>query len=126
PGIAACDAAATTAKVAVLAGAPVGPVYTVFAAPADWRIAVEACTVAPLAPEAAVSVLYNDEIYASDNITKATKDKAAAYRSEVCSAKAATAAGAADTASATATVRNEVAQALDMLATKRAVRLSKK
>ena len=119
-------AEATTVKVAVLAGEAVGPVYTVFAAPADWRIAVEGCTVAPLAPEAAVSVLYKDEIYASDNITKATKDKAAAYRSEVCSAKVAAAAGAADTASAAANVRNEVAQALDMLATKRAVRLSKK
>ena len=119
-------AEATTVKVAVLAGEAVGPVYTVFAAPADWRIAVDGCTVAPLAPEAAVSVLYKDEIYASDNITKATQDKAAAYRNEQCSAKAAAAAGAADTETAAANVRNAVAQALDMLATKRAVRLSKK
>ena len=36
-------AEATTVKVAVLAGEAVGPVYTVFAAPADWRIAVEGC-----------------------------------------------------------------------------------
>ena len=35
-------AEATTVKVAVLAGEAVGPVYTVFAAPADWRIAVPA------------------------------------------------------------------------------------
>ena len=37
-----------TVKVAVLAGEAVGPIYTVFAASADWRVAVEGCTVAPL------------------------------------------------------------------------------
>lgn len=119
-------AEATTVKVAVLAGEAVGPVYTVFAAPADWRIAVQGCTVAPLAPETAVSVLYKDEIYASDNIVKATEEKAAAYRAEVCSAQAAVAAGAADAAAAAADVRAQVAQALDMLSSKRAVRLAKK
>ena len=119
-------AEATTVKVAVLAGEAVGPVYTVFAAPADWRIAVQGCTVAPLAPETAVSVLYKDEIYASDNITRATEEKAAAYRKEVAGAEAAVAAGAADTAAAPAEVRAKVAQALDMLASKRAVRLAKK
>ena len=119
-------AEATTAKVAVLAGEAVGPVYTVFAAPADWRIAVKGCTVAPLAPEAAVSVLYKDEIYASDNVAKATEDKAAAYRRDVCSAEAAVDAGAADAVAAPADVRAQVAQALDMLASKRAVRLAKK
>ena len=40
-------AEATTVKVAVLAGEAVGPIYTVFAASADWRVAVEGCTVAP-------------------------------------------------------------------------------
>ena len=55
-------AEATTVKVAVLAGEAVGPAYTVFAASADWRVAVQGCTVAPLAPEAAVTVLYKDEI----------------------------------------------------------------
>ena len=119
-------AEATTVKVAILAGEAVGPIYTVFAASADWRIAVEGCTVAPLSPEAAVSVLYKDEIFASDNIQKATADKAASYRSEVASASAAVAGGAADAAVAPAGVRAALAQALDMLASKRAVRLAKK
>lgn len=119
-------AEATTVKVAVLAGEAVGPIYTVFAASADWRVAVEGCTVAPLAPEAAVSVLYKDEIDGSDNIQQATKAKADAYRKDVASAQAAVAAGAADAAVAAADVRNAVAQALDMLASKRAVRLAKK
>lgn len=119
-------AEATTVKVAVLAGEAVGPVYSVFAAPADWRIAVKGCTVAPLAPEAAVSVLYKDEIYASDNVIKATEEKAAAYRKDVCSAEAAVAVGAADAVADAASVRAQVVQALDMLASKRAVRLAKK
>ncbi len=91
-------AEATTAKVAVLTGDVIGPVYTVFAACADWRVAMQGCTVAPLAPETAVSVLYKDEIYASDNIAEATKAKAAAYAKDVCGAQAAAANGAADPA----------------------------
>ncbi len=119
-------AEATTVKVAVLAGEAVGPAYTVFAACADWRVAVQGCTVAPLAPEAAVTVLYKDEIFASDNIVNATKAKAAAYTKEVCSADAAVANGSADTVADAATARASVAQALDMLVGKRAVRLAKK
>ena len=119
-------AEATTVKVAVLAGEAVGPAYTVFAACADWRVAVQGCTVAPLAPEAAVTVLYKDEIFASDNIVNATKAKAAAYAKEVCSANAAVANGAADAIADAATARGAVAQALDMLASKRTVRLAKK
>ena len=119
-------AEATTVKVAVLAGEAVGPAYTVFAACADWRVAVQGCTVAPLAPEAAVTVLYKDEIFASDNIVNATKAKAAAYAKDVCSADAAVANGAADAVADAATARGAVVQALDMLASKRAVRLAKK
>ena len=119
-------AEATTVKVAVLAGEAVGPAYTVFAASADWRVAVQGCTVAPLAPEAAVTVLYKDEIFASDNIVATTKAKAAAYTKDVCSAQAAVANGAADTVADAASARSAVAQALDMLASKRAVRLAKK
>lgn len=119
-------AEATTVKVAVLAGEAVGPVYTVFAASADWRVAVEGCAIAPLAPEAAVSVLYKDEIDASDNIQEATKAKAAEYREKVAGASAAVAGGAADAAVKPAEVRTAVVQALDMLASKRAVRLAKK
>lgn len=119
-------AEATTVKVAILAGEAIGPVYTVLAASADWRIAVQGCTIAPLAPETAVTVLYKDEIFASANIENATKEKAAAYRKDVCSADAAVAAGAADVAVTVDDVRAVTAQALDMLATKRAARLAKK
>ena len=87
---------------------------------------MDGCTVAPLAPETAATVLYKDEIFASDNIVNATKAKAAAYTKEVCSADAAVANGSADAVADAATARGAVAQALDMLASKRTVRLAKK
>ena len=116
---------ATTARVCLLAGKAVGPVYTALAA-ADWKIAVRGCVVAPLEPAAAVSVLDKEEIDASDNIAAATNARAAAYAKDVCSADAAVAAGAADTACDPAGVRAAVVAALDMLRTKRAARLPKK
>ena len=123
--LAATYADATTAKVTVLAGKAVGPVYTALAA-ADLRIAVDGCVVSALEPSAAVSVLYKDEIDASDNIIAATKAKAAAYTAEVCSAANAVASGAADMTCDAANVRAGVVAALELLSTKRAARLPKK
>lgn len=116
---------ATTARVAVLAGKAVGPVYTALAN-ADLKIAVEGCTIAAVDPKVAVSVLYKAEIDASDNIIAATNAKAAAYQAAVCSAAAAVEAGAADFACAAADARATVIAALDLLATKRASRMPKK
>ena len=116
---------ATTARVCLLAGKAVGPVYTTLAA-ADLKIAVDGCLVSPLEPSAAVSVLYKEELDASDSIPAATRAKAAAYAKEVCSAKAAVAAGAADMECAPAGARSAVVAALDVLRTKRASRLPKK
>ena len=116
---------ATTARVCLLAGKAVGPVYTALAA-ADLKIAVDGCLVSPLEPSAAVSVLYKAELDASDSIPAATRAKAAAYAKEVCSAKAAVAAGAADMECAPAGARSAVVAALDVLRTKRASRLPKK
>ena len=123
--LAAPSADATTAKVTVLAGKAVGPVYTALAA-ADLRIAVTGCVVSALEPSAAVSVLYKDEIDASDNIIAATNAKAAAYTAEVCSAANAVACGAADMVCDAANVRSSVVAALELLSTKRAARLPKK
>ena len=123
--LAATYADATTAKVALIAGKAVGPVYTALAA-ADLRIAVTGCVVSALEPSAAVSVLYKDEIDASDNIIAATNAKAAAYTAEVCSAANAVACGAADMVCDAANVRSSVVAALELLSTKRAARLPKK
>ena len=84
--LAASYADATTAKVAVVTGNAVGPAWVALCN-ADLTIAVEGCTIAPLAPQAAVSVLYKDEIDASGNIAAATQKKAAQWAAEACSAK---------------------------------------
>ena len=123
--LAATYADATTAKVCVLAGKAVGPVYTALAN-ADLKIAVNGCTVSALEPNAAVSVLYKDEIDASDNIIAATNAKAAAYAAEVCSAANAVACGAADMTCEAANARASVVAAFELLSTKRAARLPKK
>ena len=123
--LAATYADATTAKVALLSGKAVGPVYTALAN-ADLKIAVNGCTVSALEPNAAVSVLYKAEIDASDNIIAATNAKAAQYTAEVCSAANAVAAGAADMTCDAANVRASVVAAFELLSTKRAARLPKK
>lgn len=123
--LAATYADATTARVSVLAGKAVGPVYTAFAN-ADLKIAVEGCVVSAVDPKVAVSVLYKSELEATDGIDAATRAKAAEYEKTVCSAEAAVAAGAADLTTDAAGVRSAVIAALDMLATKRASRLPKK
>ena len=123
--LAATYADATTAKVALIAGSAVGPVYTALAN-ADLKIAVTGCTISALEPNAAVSVLYKEEIDASENIIAATNAKAAAYAAEVCSASAAVAAGAADMVCDAANARASVVAAFELLSTKRAARLPKK
>ena len=123
--LAATYADATTAKVALLSGKAVGPVYTALAN-ADLKIAVNGCTVSALEPNAAVSVLYKAEIDASDNIIAATNAKAAQYTAEVCSAANAAAAGAADMTCDAANARASVVAAFELLSTKRAARLPKK
>ena len=116
---------ATTAKVAVITGKAVGVAYTALAN-ADLTIAVEGCTVAPLDPKAAVTVLYKDELENGTNIAADTAKLAALYAADVCSAAAAVEAGLADMAVPAAGVRAAVVSALDMLSTKRTQRLPKK
>lgn len=74
-----------------------GVAYTALAN-ADLTIAVEGCTVAPLDPKAAVTVLYKDELENGTNIAADTAKLAARYAADVCSAAAAVEAGLADMA----------------------------
>lgn len=116
---------ATTVKIAVITGKAVGTAYTAFAN-ADLTIAVEGCTIAPIDPKAAVTVLHHDELQNGTNIEADTAKLAAQYAAEECSAAAALKAGIADMAVPASGVRAAVAGALDMLAAKRAQRLPKK
>jgi len=124
--LAATYADATCAKVAVLAGRTFGPVYSALAN-ADLTIALEGSVTAPVEPSAAVTVLYRDEIAASDKPIEAeTAARAAQYEAEQASATALLNAGLANFAVAPAALRGCVATALDILASKRLQRLPKK
>ncbi len=124
--LAATYADATTAKVAVLAGKAIGPIYTAMSA-ADFTVAMEGTVVAPAEPSAIVSVLYKEEIAASGNSLEAeTAARAKVYEAENAGAAALAKAGLADAVVAPAALRTQVAVALDMLATKRTQRLPKK
>ncbi|MEF9975263.1 MAG: carboxyl transferase domain-containing protein [Oscillospiraceae bacterium] len=116
---------ATTAKIAVFTGKAVGTSYTAFSS-ADVAIAVNGCVIAPIAPEAAVTVLYKDKIAAGENIVSDTSKLAAEYAAEVCSASAAVQAGIADIAVDAGELRASIVGVLDMLSTKRTQRLPKK
>lgn len=123
--LAATYADATTAKIAVVTGKAVGTAYVALAN-ADLTIAVNGCTIAPIEPSAAVTVLYKEELESGSNIAGDTAKKASAYVAEVCSASAAVVAGIADFAVDAAALSATVISALDMLATKRVQRMPKK
>ncbi len=116
---------ATTAKIAVITGKAIGPAYMALAN-ADVKIAVEGCTIAPVEPSVAASILYKDEIDSGKNIAADTAKKAAEYAKEVCSAQSALENGVVEFAANAANVRTYVLSALDMLSTKRTQRLPKK
>lgn len=124
--LAATYADATTAKLLVVAGRAVGPIYTAFAN-ADLTIALEGSVIAPLEPAAAVTILYKEEIEGAEGSIEAeTKARAARYESEVAGAGAALAAGLADMVAAPGELRATAGAALEMLLTKRTQRLPKK
>lgn len=123
--LAATYADATTAKVAIVAGTAVGPVYTALCN-ADLTIALNGCVISAVEPKVAATVLYKDELEAGTNIVKDTERKAAEYAASACSAEAAVAAGLADFVADPATLHATLTAALDMLSTKRTQRLPKK
>ncbi len=124
--LAATYADATCAKVAVLAGATYAPTYAALGN-ADLTVAMEGSVTAPLAPQAAATVLYKDEIEGSDkSIEAATAEYAKQYETEVASAKAVQKSGVADFVATGADVRKTVVSALEILGSKRAQRMPKK
>ena len=114
---------ATTAKIAILAGNVIGPVYTALCS-ADLTIALQGCTVAPLEPKAMVNILFEQEL--KDQPIQSAEQKAKQYAEECCSAQAVMEQGLAQLQADTSTLRTTVAAALEMLQSKRGKRLAKK
>ncbi|MFV0413735.1 MAG: carboxyl transferase domain-containing protein [Oscillospiraceae bacterium] len=117
---------ATTAKVAVYTGKAVGTAYTAFSS-ADLTVAMEGAVIAPAEPTAVVSVLYRQQIEESGKpVAAETAALAREYEARQASAEAALQNGLADFVAAPEALRATVANALGILASKRARRLPKK
>lgn len=116
---------ATTAKVCVITGKAVGTAYTALC-DADVTIALDTAVVAPIEPEAAVTVLYKEELDAGSNLDADTKKLAKKYIAEQASGSALVDAGIVDMTATAATAYATVSAALDMLLNKREQRMPKK
>ncbi|HNX15250.1 MAG TPA: carboxyl transferase domain-containing protein [Oscillospiraceae bacterium] len=121
-------AEATCAKIAVVTGRAVGPVYIAAcgkSANADMVFAYEDAVISPVNPDA---VLIINDPQLLDNCKSEAERKAvyAAYAKEKLGAKAAASSGLVDAVVTPATVRGQVLSALSMLSGKRVSRLPKK
>jgi len=121
-------AEATCAKISVVTGKAIGPVYIATcgkSANADVVFAYENAVISPVNPDA---VLIINDPQLLDNCKSEAERKAvyAAYAADKLGAKAAACAGLADAVVTPATIRAQVLSALSMLSGKRVSRMPKK
>lgn len=122
-------AEATTAKISVVTGKAVGPVYIALAGKgcnADFAYALENAYIAPLAPEAAVEFLWHDKLKGCDNLAAKRSKLAKEYTDTLASAVSAAKLGILDDIVAPADLRSVLSSALSMLEGKRVTNLPKK
>lgn len=127
--LAGCYAEATTAKISVITGKAVGPVFVAMAGKysnADFTYAFEDAYIAPLAPEAAVEFLWHDKLAGAENLTAKRAELAKEYTATIASAEAAAQQGCVDEIVAAADLRAVLSSALSMLEGKRVTNLPRK
>ncbi len=127
--LAGCYAEATTAKIAVVTGKAVGPVFVAMAGKysnADFTYAFEDAYIAPLAPEAAVEFLWHDKLAGAENLSAKRAELAKEYTATIASAEAAAQQGCVDEIVAAADLRAVLSSALSMLEGKRVTNLPRK
>ena len=120
---------ATTAKISVITGRAYGPVYIAVAgklAGADAVLAWPQAVISPLAPEAAVQILWRDRLAAMQDPTADREALAAEYAAEEGSPLKAAAGGYLTDVVAPEETKAKIAMLLEMLAGKRVSRLPKK
>ncbi len=118
-------AEATTAKISHVTGDAIGSVFTTFCgknAGADMSFAWNGAVISPVAPKAAVALLWDDRIKKNEDIDTLAKE----YAETVASADKAAAAGLVDSVIEPAATRDALIASLDMLASKRVSRMPKK
>lgn len=116
---------ATTAKISVVTGKAVGPVYVALAgrgANADCVFAIEGSVISPLPTAAAVSVLFDERIAAGED--RAALE--AEYDATIASAAAAAEAGVVDDVIVPQDLRARLIAAMEMLSGKRVSTVAKK
>ncbi|MGN0613807.1 MAG: carboxyl transferase domain-containing protein [Porcipelethomonas sp.] len=120
---------ATTAKIAVVAGKAVGPVFAAVAgnnSNSDFTYAYPDAVIAPLAPVTAVEFMWHDKLKGASDL-KAERDKLAAeYSKTLASAENAAENNYIDDVIDPAQTRTVLAAALDILSGKRVQKLPKK
>lgn len=122
-------AEATTAKITLIAGKAYGPVYIALAgkaAGADVVLAWPDASIAALAPETAIHILWNDRLAAMEDPTKDRAVLAEEFRVTECNVQKAAAQGAVTDVTEPAQTRCSVAAYMEMLAGKRVSKLPKK
>ncbi len=127
--LAGCYAEATTAKIAVVTGKAVGPVFVAMAGKysnADFTYAFEDAYIAPLAPEAAVEFLWHDKLAGAEDLSAKRAELAKEYTTTIASAEAAAQQGCVDEIVDAAELRAVLSSALAMLEGKRVTNLPRK
>ena len=122
-------AEATTAKVAVVTGKAIGPVFIALAgntSNSDFTYAFENAVIAPFAPVAAVEFMWHDKLAGASDLTAKRNELAAEYGKTVASAVSAAENGYIDDVIETSQTRQVLTSALDILSGKRTQKLPKK
>ncbi len=122
-------AEATTAKITLITGKAYGAVYIALAgktAGADVVLAWPDASIAPLAPETAIHIVWKDRLADMTDPAKDREALAEEYRKTCCNAELAAAQGAVTDVVAPEETRARVAAFLEMLAGKRVSKFPKK
>lgn len=122
-------AEATTAKVAVIAGKAIGPVFAAVAgdsANSDFTYAYENAVIAPLAPVTAVEFMWHDKLTGASDLAAERNKLADEYSKTLASASTAAENNFIDDVIAPEKTREVLVAALDILSGKRVQKLPKK
>lgn len=122
-------AEATTAKISVITGKAVGPVFVAMAGKysnADFTYALDGAYIAPLAPEAAVEFLWHDKLAGAEDLSAKRAELAKEYTDTLASAMSAAQQGCVDEIVDAAELRGVLTGALAMLEGKRVTNLPRK
>lgn len=122
-------AEATTAKIAVVTGKAIGPVFIALAgnsSNSDFTYAWENAVIAPFAPVTAVEFMWHDKLEGTADLTAKRNELAAEYEKTTASALAAAENGFIDEIIDSADTRAVLTSALDILSGKRSQKLPKK